>query len=370
MTPRNSQGGFVLALSILILAAVLAAATAFASRLQLALQAAERNKAYTNTQIEFQNTHAEMLFRLAVQPRTIEGIGLEPEQRLIPDGRIYKISKYTGIQLMDGRATLNLNGAIPPQWLKSLLMSFGIKDQESDALLDILQDYIDGDNLRRLNGAEAPDYAAAGLPPPRNDILISPHELRGMLGWRALDTLWQQGFLDNVGVHTQGGINPNTATLRVLSSIPNITPETARGLIEQRNAGKLLTIYDLIAAGAINDNSLNLNVAPVPSPTTLITHWNTDFGWGKRYSITLTPFSEYGPWRVDYVDQISKPKDLPAAEKWLALPKLENLGRPSDMGQANTPVLPGGDTSSGNSGSTNYSVGGPGSARGPGNISR
>lgn len=357
LSQSKAQGGFVLALTILILAAVLATATAFAVRLRMAQEAAERNKAYVEAQLAFESTQADLTVRLAALPRTVEGIGGGIENRLIPDGRHYRTGEFFTAQLQDSRGLINLNGGVPTLWQNRLLQTFGIGELEGEALLDVLKDYIDPDNLRRINGAEADDYQALGLPSPRNDILVSPKEIRGMPRWRNWPTLWENGFLDHVTTGTQGSINPNTASWQVLASVPRITPEAAKALVEIRKTGHLLSLVDLIGAGAEQNNYLNLNVALIPSPTTLVTHWSTHLGWGRRYSITITPFSEYGPWRVDYIDQVPKSAQFPRPEQWAQLPGLDRLRLAQQLGQAASPPMPGGGGLGAGSG------GGPGSTR-------
>jgi hypothetical protein len=102
---------------------------------------------------------------------------------LVVDDRPFSLSDGTLVSIQDERGLLPLN-TFDDNGLTTLLRHSGLDPGITDRLTDTLADYIDGDNLHRLNGAEADAYAKAGLPVPRNDYLYAPHELRNLLVWR------------------------------------------------------------------------------------------------------------------------------------------------------------------------------------------
>src|SRR5690606_27519206 len=76
---------------------------------------------------------------------------------------------------------------LPDDWhLDAFLASQGVKRELIPKLRDSLLDYIDTDDLRRLNGAEAREYRQARLPEPLNRRLLLPVELDRLLGWNEL----------------------------------------------------------------------------------------------------------------------------------------------------------------------------------------
>jgi general secretion pathway protein K len=300
MTCR-SQRGFVLALTIVVLAAVAVAATFIAERVRVALAVARADRDATEFLIAAQSQRADVLIRGATEPRARSALGA-----VVLDGRAYRDADHQWISLMDARGLLNLNGA-DAATVRRFVAGFGLPAQQVAALTDVLLDFRDEDDLRRLNGAEREDYVRLGLAPPRNDLLESPTELRDLPAWRDADLLWRHGAQDAIGLHGIAQINPNTAPAAVLRALPGIDAATADQLVQQRAAGANIaaTVTQLTtAAGA---GGLYSPVTTVPSDTLVVTQWAERPGWALRYAVTHTPNSDYGPWRIEYVYRISSP---------------------------------------------------------------
>ena len=86
-------------------------------------------------------------------------------------------------------AYVSLNAA-PPEMLKVLLGNYPDGVDDVDALVNALVDWRDGDEVVTENGAEAAEYASAGLAyGPRNAPLLSVDELGLVLGF-------DQGLVD------------------------------------------------------------------------------------------------------------------------------------------------------------------------------
>jgi type II secretory pathway component PulK len=126
-------------------------------------------------------------------------------------------------RLTDEESRLNLNTASPDRFDR-LLRALGLDKQARDVIVDSIQDWIDPDDLPRLNGAESEDYYLA-LPVPyraRNAPLQDPAELlqiRGVtpeLYWGVDD---RPGLVDLVTVFGRDTINVNTASAPVLASL-------------------------------------------------------------------------------------------------------------------------------------------------------
>ncbi len=86
------------------------------------------------------------------------------------------------IRVQSESGKLNLNSA-SATYLQRLLQAAGLRTEEAAALIDAIQDYRDRDSLRRPNGAETEEYAAAGLPfGPKNGPFAAVEELQQVLG--------------------------------------------------------------------------------------------------------------------------------------------------------------------------------------------
>ena len=82
-----------------------------------------------------------------------------------------------------------------------------------------MRDFADPDDLRRLNGAEDADYAAAGLPWDAKDApFAAVEELQQVLG---MTPMLYEAVAPALTVHTrQKGIDPKSAPREVLLALP------------------------------------------------------------------------------------------------------------------------------------------------------
>ncbi len=134
---------------------------------------------------------------------------------------------------VDESARIDLNKAADPL-LKGLLQNVGGLDAfAADSVLAAIADWRDVDDLKRPNGAEEPDYRAAGKTyKPSNAPFNSIGELARVLG---VTPGLVERIADSITVYSrQPGINPLTASREVLLAIPNVTPEVVDAYIAQR----------------------------------------------------------------------------------------------------------------------------------------
>jgi len=134
---------------------------------------------------------------------------------------------------VDEAARIDLNTASDPL-LKGLLQNVGGLDAfTAENVLEAILDWRDVDELKRPNGAEEPDYRAAGKTyKPANAPFDSVGELARVLG---VTPGLVARIADSLTVYSrQPGINPATATRDVLLAIPNITPDVVDAYIAQR----------------------------------------------------------------------------------------------------------------------------------------
>jgi general secretion pathway protein K len=149
---------------------------------------------------------------------------------------------------VDESARIDLNKAADPL-LKGLLQNVGGRDAfAADSVLAAIADWRDVDDLKRPNGAEEPDYRAAGKTyKPSNAPFNSIGELARVLG---VTPGLVERIADSLTIYSrQPGINPLTASREVLRAIPNVTPEVVDAYIAQRKDA-LANVCSAIPAGA------------------------------------------------------------------------------------------------------------------------
>lgn len=126
-----------------------------------------------------------------------------------------------------------------------LLELFGVSSDVRDSLLDCLEDWIDADDLQKLNGAEDQYYRSLDRPyQAANRPLRTLGELYLIKGWRdVLELKLEDGstIMDFLTVSPTGGrINVNTATALVIQSVsPEIDESMARQVISLRQEAPL-----------------------------------------------------------------------------------------------------------------------------------
>jgi general secretion pathway protein K len=128
---------------------------------------------------------------------------------------------------------IDLNFAAEPL-LKKMFTSAGATDEEADAIVAATKDWTDPDNLKRPNGAEADDYKTAGKKVlPSNDFFVAIEELQNVMG---MSPKLYNAVAPLLTVHGRSpGIDPQSASIAVLSLVPDIDAEQARTWIEQRD---------------------------------------------------------------------------------------------------------------------------------------
>lgn len=157
------------------------------------------------------------------------------------------ISLNLTVDDLSGRLQVNAlvsdpDGSYREIWLRLLLSGrFAVKDQDqAEALLDALTDWLDEDDDERPQGAESGYYQ--GLETPyecRNGKMANVEELflvKGMTPAIVLGDQAHEGLLSYVTVRGEDGkINLNTAPLPVLQALnPDMTADLAQDLIKYR----------------------------------------------------------------------------------------------------------------------------------------
>lgn len=310
-SPAGRSGGFVLVLTLWVLVVVAIAASYFSEKVAAAVALAQQSRQNAQTSIDMASTRAEMLYRLTTTSVTVDGLG-HGNTLLRLDNQPYRALGNTVVQLQDTRGLFNLNQT-PDDRIARFLGLMGVPPEQHAHLIDTLRDYTDPDHLERLNGAEDASYRARGLPPPTHNSLTTPLQVRRIIGWRDQAALWQSStFIDLCTTSTALGLNPNTAPFEVLATLPGITNESARALVQNRRSQPILHQGQLSQLTGIPEVLLDMQIIVIPADTLRITQTSPTTRWAEQYTVTLTPNASTGPWRLDYFSRISH-SPLPAS---------------------------------------------------------
>lgn len=290
---HRHQRGYVLILTLFILTLFSLIAARFGERIeQLRIEAATWEK-YTLATIATSSARAEAIFALTTTPLTPIGFGIPPSALIVPDDRPYAASGNGFVSLLDLRATISLNFVSRPL-LRDYLLANDIPLDRIDQLLDVLEDYVDADDLRRLSGAEEPDYRALGLPSPSNDWLRSTRELRQMPGWRDYPQLLENIERD-ASTRRNTLYNPNFFSARLLTSLPGASPERMREFVTQRNERLFRDARDATARTGWPFDSENMIFHPGDEFRLRV--WSPDSPQGMELTLLLTPGGTQ-PWWI------------------------------------------------------------------------
>ncbi len=149
------QSGIALVMVLWLIALMMVVAASFATQSKV-----ESRLAHNAVQALKAKHLAESGFVRAIRELMVT----DPAQRWEFDGRVYPLESdfaVTRITIRQASGLVNLNQA-PRDVLIKLFALISDEPQEREALADRLADWRDGDDLRRVAGAEDADYRAAG----------------------------------------------------------------------------------------------------------------------------------------------------------------------------------------------------------------
>jgi general secretion pathway protein K len=140
------------------------------------------------------------------------------------------------VSLLDESGKIDINTATP-ELLKGLFAASGVQAEETEKLVDAVQDWRDSDILRRVNGAEEPEYQAAGLKhKPANAPFQTIEELQLVLGMNP-DLYRRIAGLITI-YSRQPGVNLTIAPREVLAVLPGVTLEQVDAYVAEREAAR------------------------------------------------------------------------------------------------------------------------------------
>ena len=316
-----NQKAFVLVTTLWMLAILTIAASFFALWTQHALTIAQTMQDDLQREIDMHRTQATIIYLLTTQRSTIAGIVLPKEDKkeaaelekkledsilavggeMAVDDRPYFGYGKALFALQDKAGLLGINFANELS-LNRLLDLLGIEKELRPPLIAKLYDYIDIDELHRLNGAETAHYEKYDLPPPTNNYLITPLESYRILDWAAQTGLWENNQFEQLTNTVFAELpNFNTAPSLVLQAVFNIDAESAERLIKIRQTLPFYKLKTVNQAGGLNINLGETRPIFLSSHYLRLTLWYKRARHMRQVHIKLTRQADgLKPWQIEY----------------------------------------------------------------------
>lgn len=157
-------------------------------------------------------------------------------------GKPFLIGSRVQVEMQDAKGLLNLN-LLNEATVRAYLLSKDKSEAEIRVFIDSLKDWIDSDDLIRLNGAERHYYDERGLSGPRNGYLQYPAEVLLVKG---ANILAKDELTKLFTTEITGGLNPFNAPNELLKIfVPN--SNVYEEIINLRSLGEItpLKFYQL-----------------------------------------------------------------------------------------------------------------------------
>lgn len=161
---------------------------------------------------------------------------VDKETQLITGKRMTEWGEVN-INILDEDAKININAA-PPDRLRKVFSSAGIKDEDMDAVVDAVLDWKDPDDEHRLSGAESDYYEGLDHPyKAKNGPFDVPEELALVKGFNHDNASGSADFRTLVPLVTtfgSGTMNINTVSTEVMQML-GLDETEIEAIMKQRN---------------------------------------------------------------------------------------------------------------------------------------
>ncbi|MEY3219163.1 MAG: hypothetical protein RIT27_520 [Pseudomonadota bacterium] len=267
---RSTQRGAVLILVLWTIALAILLVSTIASEVRLSAKAVFYHRAGVDKRAILLKAAQYAMFEIMLQRMPIEEedknksnnlqtIFSEIDTPLLHfNGQVLEMSHQmpegVKVRIYDHAGLFNIRRLTIPQWRDLFKQKLGEDNPEKlDALTQCWEDWLDSDDLSRLNGAEK-DYYLTLEPPyePRNGLPETVEELRLIKGF---DELFKEVELSAVFTiyGALSGVNPNYATAEALLMIPGMNEENVEKIIALRKVQEIKSNSDLQAYILPND---------------------------------------------------------------------------------------------------------------------
>lgn len=329
--PPRVQGGFVLAMTLWLLAGVAVATGLMMLWATKQVEHARIDSERFLDEVAVSETRDTLLYIASTRDLTLAGLPVKPlsedemaMRRLDEMGGLVRDPVGGELQL-DGTRYTGRGGAMfaiqdeaglfslawpSPDWLARFLLAEGVDPEKISRLHDTLLDYIDKDDLVRLQGGERREYEREHRPPPPNRALLLPSELARVQGWDSLPADQLQRIISNVTVFYSGAVNLNTAPISLLPALLPNCPEGCDAIVRRREQSPLLgsTEVELLVGGDLPGDGV-FDYRYVAEGVLRLDVWGRT-GRGHRYHVRLTPLADQrGPWLILAAYPVDRPPD-------------------------------------------------------------
>lgn len=158
----------------------------------------------------------------------------------------WHMDQRVSISLQDSAGLVNIL-TVPPAVLRGWLQrTANVSIEETAAAVDLLMDWMDPDDLRRISGGEADHYLAVHGEPPSNRMLDGVEEL-GMVRGLAPAVLSVLRESADFSIINQG-VNLNASPPSVFRLFPGLTEDKIRSFVRLRRGKPFRTIREISEA--------------------------------------------------------------------------------------------------------------------------
>lgn len=332
---RRAQGGFVLVSVLWVLVIMVLAASTFSLWVDKSREQAMERQHALEAKRRSTDLLAKILYTQLTGVKSADGVAWPGEATAVIgfdslddflSGAAPRISAgAAGFMPLDGRvldagdgiriAVQDRGGLIGLSFLERLdifesISRFGgRRDIDATRLRDTLFDYQDTNDHRRPQGAEAPQYQLAGLPPPLNGFLRHPLGLRSILVWDELLQHQSDGWiLRTFRTEGDGSVNVNTAAPSALELLLS-DRAAVNAMLARRQQSAFTSVNQLYGLSGIHVEDPPFTI--MPSAGIRFWWWRESDHTAQVYDVQFSPLnSGQGAWYFNWTIRVALPDDL------------------------------------------------------------
>jgi general secretion pathway protein K len=291
------QNGFALAAALWLLAGLAIVVSLVNDTARTSAERVRQLRERTDFVRSSLATRAQVLYFAALATPQANGFG-SGGASVIADETPYKADPLSVVRLQDLGGLVNLNSFSRPI-LERFLEICGVEQTQVPYLVDALEDYIDEDDLQRINGAERDTYSQLNKPSPRNALLLSVDEIWQVHGWSALKKTWSSNGCTHAltisGTGLSSSINLATAPLLVLKAA-GVDEASAQDIVSARvDINQLAERTNLANAQSGNSGMFGFGAGAVRGELR-VTHEHATLPWVMGYTLKLSLDKDDTPW--------------------------------------------------------------------------
>lgn len=315
------QSGFVLAVTLWILAAIAVLAAMVSMWALSGVQDVSAHQEEVQDEIDGYSTVQTIMYLMATRDFTRAGLPVtridraEYAKRVLeefgalrtdPVGGELKLDDhvYAGLgnitfSIQDESGLMTLS-AFNPQSVRRMVDAESGLEGRAARLSDELLDYIDEDSDVRSQGAETAQYSAANNNyVPANRRLATPLEIRSVPSWAEMPLATLKRIERRFTPYYNGPLNINTAPAEVLASYLPGCPATCDAVVALREQDPIRNTDELQRRLVTQlPGTPETDFRTMPEGVLRITTWSSS-GHGWRWHVERTPEADKaGPWTI------------------------------------------------------------------------